>query len=654
MDKVALSTLAASTTEAKDSLAGAITELYSLASKLHTHSTSGIIEKKHQFHFAAKSLPRHASLDQMWSHLHLLGAPVLQTAGSNLRFLQSSAKAEEEEKATKKVQPGKKHITLDEEDDDDFEDMLMDESSGEEEEEEDNSLDDDDDAGVLSSIRNRMKETKMSRQKGSDRSIEADNIKALERFAAQQDAALDDEDGEVGGNDAEEEDFSKMLDGADDEEGDEENFDEEGNFGDEEDGDDLMNELYGDDDDGEEEEDGNELYGDDDEDQDEAAYDMEDGWETGVDPAYSKRQEDEDYERGLFRTNDDILAGDGFYGDGQAVGFGTEEENGYLPTTSHRAENDDDLDLAGKTPYEQKLARQAREIERIEQQRAHGLNGDSGDGWAMKGEVDARQRPKDSLLDIQLDFDHGMKSVPVITEAFTAKLEDRIKKRIIDANFDDVVRKFSATSAADILDPTKGGKVSAAQAAHDAEKSKLSLMDLYEKDYLTKMQAADGADSANTAEPLTEVEKDELKAIQMWKRLSQHLDALSNYYFTPKPVVEQMGDAGNMGVRVRAVEGQAPALSLEAYGGIAGGLTSRIGSGGTGGASLGNKEQLLAPQDTYRPSQKQALSQVSAEERTSKERRALRKARKESSSIQALRKATGMAAKDKKRPQKSA
>eukprot|EP00658_Telonema_sp_P-2_P039809 TRINITY_DN28446_c0_g1_i3.p1 TRINITY_DN28446_c0_g1~~TRINITY_DN28446_c0_g1_i3.p1 ORF type:complete len:418 (-),score=128.13 TRINITY_DN28446_c0_g1_i3:164-1417(-) len=417
-----------------------------------------------------------------------------------------------------------------------------------------------------------------------------------------------------------------------------------------------MNEMYGDEDDGEEEEDGDEMYGDEDEDQDEAAYDMEEGWETGVDPAYSKRQEDEDYEHGLFRTNDDILAGAGFHGDGQAVGFGTDEENGYHQPTSQRAEYDDDagLDLEGKTPYEQKLARQAREIERIEQQRAHGLNGDSGDGWAMKGEVDARQRPKDSLLDIQLDFDHGMKSVPVITEGFTAKLEDRIKKRIIDGNFDDVVRKFSATSAADILDPTKGGKVSAAQAAQDAEKSKLSLMDLYEKDYLTKMQTAEGADNTTTAEPLTEVEKDELKAIQMWKRLSQHLDALSNYYFTPKPVVEQMGDAGNMGVRVRAVEGQAPALSLEAYGGIAGGLTSRIGSGGTGGASLGNKEQLLAPQDTYRPSQKQALSQVSAEERTSQERRALRKARKESSSIQATRKASGMAAKDKKRPQKSA
>ena len=647
MDKVALSTLAASTSEAKESLSTAISELYTLATKLHSTSNSGLgISKKNQFNFSSTTLPSHgASLDQMWSHLHLLGAPVLQTAGANLRHLATATKDDAAKAAPKKQEAKKnsKQITIAEASSEEDDEFFDDEDS---EEDEEDSLDDDDEAAVIGSIKSRVQAKAQSRKTSSDHSIEAENIKALERFAAQQDEALN-EGGDEDDEDEDEEDFSKLL--GDEKEGgdgeDEPDFDDE-NFGldEEDDGDDAMNELYGEDDE-EGEDDG--MFGDDDEDPEEAAYDMEEGWETDVEPVYSKRQEDEDYEHGLFRTNDNILEGDGFYGD--AIGFGEMDERNSAPVVRY---DDEDLDLEGKTPYEQKLARQAREIERIELQRAHGLNGDSGDGWAMKGEVDARQRPKDSLLDIQLDFEHGMKSVPVITEGFTAKLEDRIKRRIIDGNFNDVVRKFSATSASDILDPTKGGKVSAAQAAHDAEKSKLSLMDLYEKDYLAKMKAADGADATQTAEPLTEVEKDELKAIQMWKRLSQHLDALSNYYFTPKPAVEQMGDDGNMGVRVRAIDGQAPAVTLEAYGGIAGGLTSRVGSGGTGGATLGNKEQLLAPQDTYRPSQKQALSQVSAEERTSKERRALRNARKESSAIQATRKAHGMATKEKEKKSK--
>ncbi|KAG5474018.1 hypothetical protein CUR178_04129 [Leishmania enriettii] len=222
--------------------------------------------------------------------------------------------------------------------------------------------------------------------------------------------------------------------------------------------------------------------------------------------------------------------------------------------------------------------------------------------WSMTGETAASKRPRDALLEVDdLEFEYGMKATPVITEAFTARLEDRIKQRIQDENYDDVKRKAALSTAADIAHPKY-------DAALDAQKSKMSLMDLYEKDFLEKQrlaeEAAGGPDAAR-AEPLTEVEKDELRAIQMWQRLAQHLDALSNFHYTPKPVQQDLE------ARVRAVENQAPAVVMENVGNFA---TTR--------------ENALAPQDLYRGSSYR-FADVGTDELTPKERHALRRSKKE-------------------------
>ncbi|KAG5473733.1 hypothetical protein LSCM1_04363 [Leishmania martiniquensis] len=222
--------------------------------------------------------------------------------------------------------------------------------------------------------------------------------------------------------------------------------------------------------------------------------------------------------------------------------------------------------------------------------------------WSMAGETAANKRPRDALLEVDdLEFEYGMKATPVITEAFTAKLEDRIKQRVQDENFDDVRRKMPLSTEADIAHPKW-------DAALDAQKSKMSLMDLYEKDFLEKQrlaeEAAGGPDAAR-ADPLTEVEKDELRAIQMWQRLAQHLDALSNFHYTPKPVQQDLE------ARVRAVENQAPAVWIESVGNFA---TTR--------------ENALAPQDLYRGSAHR-FADVGTDELTPKERHALRRSKKE-------------------------
>lgn len=42
------------------------------------------------------------------------------------------------------------------------------------------------------------------------------------------------------------------------------------------------------------------------------------------------------------------------------------------------------------------------------------------------------KRPKNSALEVDLDFEHNTTPAPVITEEFTATIEELIKSRIIE------------------------------------------------------------------------------------------------------------------------------------------------------------------------------------------------------------------------------
>ena len=60
--------------------------------------------------------------------------------------------------------------------------------------------------------------------------------------------------------------------------------------------------------------------------------------------------------------------------------------------------------------------------------------------WLLKGEANASERPKNSVLEADLEFDHVASAPPVVSEEMTAKLEDIIKARIVEQRFDDVER----------------------------------------------------------------------------------------------------------------------------------------------------------------------------------------------------------------------
>lgn len=44
----------------------------------------------------------------------------------------------------------------------------------------------------------------------------------------------------------------------------------------------------------------------------------------------------------------------------------------------------------------------------------------------------AAKRPKNSALEVDLDFEHNVRPAPVITEEVTADIEELIKKRILE------------------------------------------------------------------------------------------------------------------------------------------------------------------------------------------------------------------------------
>ena len=94
--------------------------------------------------------------------------------------------------------------------------------------------------------------------------------------------------------------------------------------------------------------------------------------------------------------------------------------------------------------------------------------------WSTKGEILAKERPKDSLLTKAMDFEVGLRAPPIPDREFTDKLENMIKQRIIDDIFDDPIKK-------DFINLNEQKK---AENDLDFEKSKKGLGEIYEEKYL--------------------------------------------------------------------------------------------------------------------------------------------------------------------------
>ncbi|KFP85676.1 U3 small nucleolar ribonucleoprotein MPP10, partial [Apaloderma vittatum] len=204
-----------------------------------------------------------------------------------------------------------------------------------------------------------------------------------------------------------------------------------------------------------------------------------------------------------------------------------------LPNDS---ETDDDTDLQLekgtdpseiKSSFEKRQEKMRKKIENLEEQLLEEKP------WQLKGEVTGQKRPENSLLEETVLFDHAIRMAPVITEETTFQLEDIIKQRILDEAWDDVVPKEK---------PKEDASEYKKRVTLDHEKSKLSLAEIYEQEYMKLHQ-----------QKTEEEENPEHREIQeMMDSLFLKLDALCNFHFTPKPPVPEVKIVSNL-----------PAISME-------------------------------------------------------------------------------------------
>ena len=188
--------------------------------------------------------------------------------------------------------------------------------------------------------------------------------------------------------------------------------------------------------------------------------------------------------------------------------------------------------------------------------------------WTLSGEARAAERPLNSLLEEDLDFERAGKPVPVITAAVSEDIEALIKRRILARQFDEVLRRRP-----DSLRNVPGGEaVRRGRAELDDTKSKVGLGELYAEEHLRDVDPEGFVDRRDAA-----VGKAHAEIARLWGEVSAKLDALSSWHYRPKPAE----------VAVRVL-GDVPAVRME-----------EARPSGVGGIGAGEGASMLAPQEVY-------------------------------------------------------
>lgn len=207
--------------------------------------------------------------------------------------------------------------------------------------------------------------------------------------------------------------------------------------------------------------------------------------------------------------------------------------------------------------HEKQRAKIAAEIQRLE---AAAI---SKRDWTLSGEARAADRPVNSLIEEDLEFERVGKPIPIITAEVSEEIEALIKRRIIAREFDELVRRRPDTVGASHA--ARRGRVEI-----DDTKPSQGLADVYEAEHL-KATDPGYVDKRSVA---LKKQHDEIE--KLWKDVSAKLDVLSNLHFKPKRAE----------ISVQVVTDK-PTISME---------DARPGAPDGGGA-----ESRLAPQEIYTP-----------------------------------------------------
>jgi U3 small nucleolar RNA-associated protein MPP10 len=232
--------------------------------------------------------------------------------------------------------------------------------------------------------------------------------------------------------------------------------------------------------------------------------------------------------------------------------------------SEHSGSDDDLSDVSAGDPKSRRSAHERRQAKLAEEIRKLEAASVAKRAWTLSGEAAAVDRPMNSLLEEDVNFEHAGKPAPVITEEVSESIEALIKRRILAQEFDEVLRR--RPDALNDKSATRRGLVEL-----DDTKGKQSLAEIYEEAHI------------KTANPDTYVSKadeklraEEQEVERLWRDISGKLDALSSWHFRPKPaepIISIVADAATI-----TMEDAQPATAQ----GVAGG------------------DSMVAPQEVYR------------------------------------------------------
>lgn len=185
--------------------------------------------------------------------------------------------------------------------------------------------------------------------------------------------------------------------------------------------------------------------------------------------------------------------------------------------------------------------------------------------WTLSGEARAADRPINSLLEEDLDFERAGKPVPVITNEVSEDIEALIKRRIIARDFDEVIRRRPGN-----LVTGNGDRVRRGRFELDDAKPQQSLAEIYEAEH----QKTANPDTYRDADS-EKLKRDTAAVEQLWKEINAQLDSLCNFHYRPKPAQASI-----------SVVADVPAIRME-------------DARPSAGADMGGSSSMLAPQEMY-------------------------------------------------------
>ncbi|KAJ5474805.1 U3 small nucleolar ribonucleoprotein complexsubunit Mpp10p [Penicillium sp. IBT 31633x] len=211
---------------------------------------------------------------------------------------------------------------------------------------------------------------------------------------------------------------------------------------------------------------------------------------------------------------------------------------------------------APRSTHEKQRARIADEIRRLEAANV------AKKEWMYTGEARAVERPVNSLIEEDLDFERIGKPVPVVTNETTEDIEELVKRRILAMEFDEVVRRRPGAEG-----PQPGKKP---RFELDDTKAQQGLAEMYETEHLK----ANDPNFVDTKDRKLMREHAEIN--KLWNEVSAQLDTLCNWHYKPKIAQASIN-----------VVTDAPTIMME---------EARPTAGSAAGGPVG-----LAPQEVYTP-----------------------------------------------------